>query len=159
MELTGTISPDVIMPLWLLLSVWDQKKLLVTPAQGNHHWSQRLLFPCSDFPFSVREPLKLKLSHTHPNNSWSSGKSAILKIVGKSGMLEKEKAYGFDCLFWARKGIFFARAVQTVESQALGCFFATKQLAGFYLKKCGMVSLTKRCRTMHSCLETSTSVR
>lgn len=41
----------------------------------------------------------------------------------------------------------------------LGVCFSTKQPVSFYLKKGGVVSLTKRGRTMHLCLETSTSVR
>lgn len=127
MELTGTISPDVIKPLLLLLSVWDQKVTCdyrATPAQGNHHWSQR-------FPFSVCESPKLKLSHTPCNSSWNSGINAVLKIVGKLGMPEKEKVYRFDCLFWTRRGMLFARAFWTAQGQALGHFLPLNSLQAF----------------------------
>lgn len=73
-------------------------------------------------------------------------------------MPEKEKNIDLVvCL-----GLFFFMSFENSREpgfEALFFFFASEQLVGFYLKKCGMVSLTKRCRTTHSCLETLTSVR
>lgn len=128
-----------------------------TSAQGNHHWPQNI-YVCICFPFNVCESPNLKLSHVPPNSKSSGGKKVTLEIVGKWGMPEKER---LGCLFWARKEYFLARALWRVQSQALRLFFfsfVTKQLTDFYLKKCGMVSLTKWCWTMHLCPETLTSV-
>ena len=66
-ELTGTISADVIMPLLLLLSVWDQKKLLVTTEPLQH---KEIALDLKDFSFHAETFCSLQVSQveivTHP---------------------------------------------------------------------------------------------
>lgn len=102
MELTGTINPDVIMPLLLLLSVWKWKRFLVTmkPLQDN-----KITIDLKDLSsyaetFSVCESPELKLSH-NPQAAVETleKKNAILKIVGETRNARERKKYRFGCLF------------------------------------------------------------